>query len=94
MSDNNVHEFTMYLVKGTSGKLVGHIKEIPEIIVQADTETELDQEATKSVSLFFQQYPEIHDKLFPYEVPQKRTAMETYSRSNFSHKMVEVPIRE
>ena len=83
----------MYVVKGTSGKLIGHIKEVPEIIVQADSGEELDQEATKSVSLFFQQYPEVHDKLFPYETPQKRSATETYRHSAFLHKLVEVPIR-
>jgi uncharacterized Zn finger protein len=92
-TDDSVHEFTMYLVKGTSGKLIGHIKEVPEIIVQADTEVELDQEATKSVSLFFQQYPEVHDRLFPYEAPHKKSATETYRHSAFLHKLVEVPMR-
>ena len=83
----------MYVVKGTSGKLIGHIKEVPEIIVQADSEAELDQQATKSVSLFFQQYPEVHDKLFPYEAPHKKSSTETYGRSSFLHKPIEVPIR-
>lgn len=67
--DQENHELTLYVTKGVTGKYVGHIKEVPEVIVQADSEKELEDEATKSVNLLWVEYPEMHDKIFPKHSP-------------------------
>ena len=69
--DQQVHDLTMYVTKGITGVFVGHVKEIPEVIVQADTEDALDEEATASLDLLITNFPEIHDKLWPHHVSAK-----------------------
>jgi len=73
--DQDNHQLTLYVTKGPTGAIVGHLKEVPEVIVQAETEDKLEDEATISVNLFWSQYPEEHNKLFPKHVPSTKGQM-------------------
>lgn len=72
--DKRPHDITIYVVKGVTGVLVGHVKEIPGVIVQADTEEHLQDECTTSLDLLVTEFPEIHDKLWPNHVSAKGLA--------------------
>ena len=68
-SDEETHHLHLYVTKGVTGVWVGHVKEIPSIIVQASTEKGLDKEADKSLTWYWHFYPQEHDKLFPKHKP-------------------------
>lgn len=69
--DKAEHWVTLYVTKGVTGVLVGHVKEFPGVIVQADTEEHLEDEMTTSLDLLVTEYPETHDKLWPKHVSAK-----------------------
>jgi predicted RNase H-like HicB family nuclease len=69
--DKEVHDLTLYIIKGVTGAYIGHCKEVPAIIVQANTVEELDDEATTSIDLLVTNFPEVHDKLWPHHISAK-----------------------
>lgn len=69
--DDAEHHFSLYVTKGVTGVLVGHVKELPEIIVQAETEDKIASEVNESVLFYWKHYPDSHDKMFPKHVSAK-----------------------
>ena len=69
--DKETHRVTLYLTKGVTGVLVGHVKEFPGVIVQADTEEHVEDEMTTSLDLLVTEFPEVHDKKWPHHVSAK-----------------------
>jgi predicted RNase H-like HicB family nuclease len=72
--DKEPHDISIYIIKGVTGAYVGHVKEIPGVIIQADTEEHLDDECTTSLDFLVSEFPEIHDKLWPNHVSAKGLA--------------------
>jgi predicted RNase H-like HicB family nuclease len=60
------HEITLEVSQGASGDgmYIAQVKEIPGIIVQADSKDKLHDEVLKSFDVYFEAFPEEHDKIF------------------------------
>ena len=89
--DKETHHVTLYITKGVTGVLVGHVKEFPGVIVQADTEDHLEDESSTSLDLLITEHPEIHDKLWPKHVSAKGYAG-LFKKQSLQYRMVEVTV--
>ncbi len=65
IQDKRIHEVTLYVVKGFTDVYIGYVKEMPGIITQAKTVKLLEEETSKSINVFWNEFPEVHNKLFP-----------------------------
>ncbi|MDA4124609.1 MAG: hypothetical protein OK438_04060 [Thaumarchaeota archaeon] len=70
--DKEKHTVTLYTTKGVSGVFVGHVKEFPGVVVQADSIEHVKDECTTSLDLLVSEYPELHDKLWPKHISAKQ----------------------
>ena len=87
--DQEQHDLTLYVTKGVTGVYVGHLKEMPEILVQADSEEKLAYEAKESASFYWKNFPEVHDKLYPKHIPAS-TSKGNFFSEKLQLKMIEV----
>ena len=92
LEDNAEHNLTLYVTKGVTGVLVGHVKEIPEIIVQANTEDELEKETSLSVNVYWNNFPLMHDKLFPKHVSATLLAKGNYFKEHLQYRKIELTV--
>lgn len=88
--DQENHQLTLYVTKGVTGAYVGHLKEIPAIIIQSETENGLELEANISVNLYWKEFPEDHDKLFPSHV--KASKESEILQENLHYRTIELTV--
>jgi len=69
--DESPHNLSIYISSGPTGVFVGHIKQFPGIIVQAETKDKLAEEALNSIDFLWKNCPETHDKVFPSHISAK-----------------------
>jgi predicted RNase H-like HicB family nuclease len=59
------HHLTLEISKGAYGDVyIAQVKEIPGLIVQADSKDKLEDEIMKSYNVYIKAFPEEHDKIF------------------------------
>jgi predicted RNase H-like HicB family nuclease len=58
---------TLKITKGVTGVFIGQIPQIPGIIVQADDTEQLKEEAEKSLEIYFEAFPELHEQIVEAE---------------------------